>query len=542
MLSHVPTFDFGVVRWIVDSDLSPEQFEEITQFGETAASISRVLGQRGSIRKLAQLSHISEASKFRVSFLLRSTLRNDPGSQILKTLVQPPHLWELFQVVSFLNLTSLYREPLLPLIRCSDRMLQTINLFYLMSMFLSIMRDYDFATFYRDALEPCRGLAREIAESEPSRMELYRRSTPGSDFYIGMLMIFSSNSVQLQRIFLGLDVLKWMSPRLLTTIEHSKCIVLAARLVLTGLAERVYEPLSDWAARLPQHHIYFIESACQALRQQALTSHVKVPPTSVMTLFDIMLSTTRPEVGYLVPPLSRLLCDGAIMSNFDDFGYQQRLTASVCWLCHELHCSPPALYKTRIQALTILAHDEATCFQMAKISEFTAFIIQHLQDTESSLIALNWAFFREYTKYPRVIYEILSSPPGTKLAEISRCDCNAILKKFFEFSIDVWKTQNNSIIEKFCDVMTPLLGRVTCIVRARRTMFKDDEILIQLVEDYGKTIIELAAPGAEKFIEAFGKHMEMSDWKDEAQRRSPRARKETPKSPSQSIEREMLPV
>jgi hypothetical protein len=230
------------------------------------------------------------------------------------------------------------------------------------------------------------------------------------------------------------------------------------------------------------------------------------------------------------------------MSNFYDVIYQQRLTASVCWLCQELHCSPPALYKTRIQALTILAHDEMTCFQMAKISEFTAFIIHHLQDTESSLIALNWAFFREYSKYPRVIYEILNSPLGMKLAEISRSDCNTILKKFFEFSINLWRTQSSSIVEKFCDVMTPLLGRVTCIVRARKTMFKDDERLIQLVEDYGKTIIELAAPGAEKFIEAFGKHMEMSDWKDEAQRRSPRARKDTQKMFSQLIEKEMLPV
>jgi hypothetical protein len=542
MLGGGSTSDFGFVRRLIDSNLSPEQFEEIAQFEETAAAISRVLGEPESVQKLTGLSHVSEASKFRVSFLLRSTLRNDPSSQLLMTLVQPPDLRGLFHIVSFLNLTSRYREPLLPLVRCSDRMLQTINLFYLISMFLSIMRDYDFAAFYRDALELCRGLARQIAESEPSRLEMYRRSTPGSDFYIAMLMIFFSDSVQLQRIFLGLDVLTWMSPRLLTTIEHSKCIVLAARLVLTGLAERVYEPLSDWAANLPQHHVYFIESACQALRQQALTSHVKVPPTSVMTLFDIMLSTTRPEVGYLVLPLSRLLCDGDIMSDFYDVFYQQRLTASVCWLCQELHISPPALYKTRIQALTILAHDEMTCFQMAKISEFTAFIIQHLQDTESSLIALNWAFFREYTKYPRVIYEILNSPLGTKLAEISRSDCNAILKKFFEFSIDLWKTQSNSIVEKFCDVMTPLLGRVTCIVRARRTMFKDDERLIQLVEDYGKTMIELTAPGAEKFIEAFGKHMEINDWKDDASRKNSRVRKDTQKMFSQMIEKEMLPI
>jgi hypothetical protein len=450
-------------------------------------------------------------------------------------------LREFFHFVSFLNLTSHYREPLLPLVRCSDRMLQTINLFYLMSMFLSIMRDYDFATFYRDALEPCRELAHKIAESEPSRLALYRKSTPGSDFYIALLMIFSSHSVQLQRIFLGLDVLKWMSPRLLTTIEHSKCIVLAARLVLTALAERIYEPLSDWAAALPQHHVYFIESACQALRRQALTSHVKVPPTSVMSLLDIMLSTTRPEVGYLVLPLSRLLCNGAIMSNFYEVFYQERLTASVCWLCHELHDSPPALYKTRIQALAILGHNEMTCFQMAKISEFTEFIIKRLQDTESSLIALNWAFFREFTKYPRVIYEILSSPHGTTLAEISRSNCNAILKKFFEFSINLWKTQSGSIVEKFCEVMTPLLGRVTCIVRARRTMFRDDEGLIQLVEDYGKTIVELAAPGAEKFIEAFGKHMEMSDWKEEAPRRGLKAKKDSQKRLSQLIEKEMLP-
>jgi hypothetical protein len=151
---------------------------------------------------------------------------------------------------------------------------------------------------------------------------------------------------------------------------------------------------------------------------------------------------------------------------------------------------------------------------MSTIPEFSEIVIRHLTDTDSSRIHLNWEFFREFVKYPRVIGHILSLPVGHSLIAISNSDSPPILKKFFEFVIDLWTSQPVDVIEKFCDVSLPALGRLTCILKTRKSMFKDDDKLCQLIETFGKTILELAPPGAHKFIEAFARHFESGDAND----------------------------
>jgi hypothetical protein len=63
--------------------------------------------------------------------------------------------------------------------------------------------------------------------------------------------------------------------------------------------------------------------------------------------------------------------------------------------------------------------------------------------------------------------------------------------------------------------MLPALGQITCLLKGRRTMFKDDASLVKLIEDYALAIVELEAPRAEKFIDAFSKHMDLTEIGDE---------------------------
>jgi hypothetical protein len=138
-----------------------------------------------------------------------------------------------------------------------------------------------------------------------------------------------------------------------------------------------------------------------------------------------------------------------------------------------------------------------------------------------------------------VLTELLGSSVGEILIGIVGSDSNEVLKKFFEWSIELWTMRNQEIVELFCELMMPTIGRVAGMFRIRRTMFRGDERLVHLIERYAKAITELTAPGAERFMEAFGKHM---DPKEDvgSKRGSTMSRRNTQRILSAAIEKELL--
>jgi hypothetical protein len=170
--------------------------------------ISQILNNTQVIHQLTNLSQISESYRFRGSFLLSSIFRNDSSTPLAKTLLHPQNLKAFHRTVSAVNLTSLHRIALLPINRDQNRLNQTINRLYLLSTLLSVMRDCQNCHWYRDAIEQCGDLSREIGEVLLSRADQFRPAEPNSDSYSAMLMIFSLQSIQLSRMLLGYDFLK----------------------------------------------------------------------------------------------------------------------------------------------------------------------------------------------------------------------------------------------------------------------------------------------------------------------------------------------
>jgi hypothetical protein len=258
-----------------------------------------------------------------------------------------------------------------------------------------------------------------------------------------------------------------------------------------------------------------------------------------MFLFDAFLATKRPEVEGLILPLAKLLCDSAVIADFSGQSYQQHLTASVCWLCQELPNVSPAIYRVRMHALELFADDPQICHNMSRLPGFSLFMVSHLSDAESSIIAVNWRFFTKYTTHPTVIQTILNSPVGPKLALIASSESPPVLKKFLEFSLALWRRQGPDVIEKFCDLLMPSLGKIAGVVRTRRSLFRGDERMLQLIEDYTRAIMALEAPGAERFIEGFAKHLESDTGLGEQKGFVARLRWGSARRPSNIIERQL---
>jgi hypothetical protein len=378
------------------------------------------------------------------------------------------------------------------------------------------MRERSGAPWYEEGLEACRVLSFEVAGFVGAHTEALRAARPGSPFYTVVVMLFSAHSVQLPALILGNAFLRWISPRLLARVEHSPLGLLAAQAFFHGLMEQAYEPLGEWVMAIPRHVASFIASACAVIRHHGRARHVRVPGHPIVSLFDAALSSSRADVGLLVLPLGRLLADSEVISDFADSAYQHRLQASVCWLCEGLWRAPPNLYKCRMNALLAMAHDEATCLKMAQVGVFLPCLIGKLADADPACMPVNWDFFRKYAGYPRVLHEVLSYLLATsQLTQIIGSDSNEVLRRFFEWSIDVWKNSSAEIVVMFSDVVMPCSGRIGCILKARRTMFKDDERLGQLIEEYAMTLVELETPGTEKLLDAFTKHLAIEESKDD---------------------------
>jgi hypothetical protein len=295
-------------------------------------------------------------------------------------------------------------------------------------------------------------------------------------------------------------------------VEHSRVVVPAARTLLTAIADHVYEPLAEWVSDLPPHALAFIDSACSALRNHALACAVRVPAPALFSLLEVVLSADRDDVGALVLPLSRTLADRRVMSGFAGAAYQEKLSATACWMCTGLPRVSQTIYRAQMRALTLLAHNENICWVLFRhAAGFPAFVVGHLTESEPQVMHLNWGFFRGWTGHTKVLVELLKSPVAKELAGIVSSDSNLVLKEFFQWAINLWRTGGPTIVALFCEIMMPTIGRVTGMFRLRRSMFKGDERLVQLIEDYAKSIAEVSVPGAEKFIEAFGKHMDSKD-------------------------------
>jgi hypothetical protein len=78
-LSAAASYDFSLVRGIVDADLGAQQFDEVMRFtingSQASAFISHIVNSASAIRRLLAIAQISEAHCFRASFLLSAVLR-----------------------------------------------------------------------------------------------------------------------------------------------------------------------------------------------------------------------------------------------------------------------------------------------------------------------------------------------------------------------------------------------------------------------------------------------------------------------------------
>jgi hypothetical protein len=122
-----------------------------------------IISDPSAISQLSLFAQNSDSCRFRVALLLDAIIRHSPRLEMLRSLANLPSGDIFHKVVRWLNIMSLWREELLPLIPDVSPDFQNVNRFYLYSSFFAIMGDCRGFPFFRDALETCRDLCQKVA-------------------------------------------------------------------------------------------------------------------------------------------------------------------------------------------------------------------------------------------------------------------------------------------------------------------------------------------------------------------------------------------
>jgi hypothetical protein len=195
----------------------------------------------------------------------------------------------------------------------------------------------------------------------------------------------------------------------------------------------------------------------------------------------------------------------------------------------------------QIQVLELFVESNKICDRMAEVQGFSNFIVSRLSDTESTTSPLTWRFFTKFAAYSSVFHRILRSPAGKTLAQLAASKYTPVLKRFLEFSIDVMRNQKPESIKEFHELLTPSLGKLACIFRARRSLFHGDDRMLQLMDDYARAILHLGTNIAEELTGAFMKHINAHvDPPTEGKGSGSRSQRGRQRSASQVFRREIL--
>jgi hypothetical protein len=447
-------------------------------------------------------------------------LKSDPQSPLLSALLGPATVTEFYAVVSFLNLVSEQRQTLLPIVSSSPGLL-TVTRLYLVSVLISIMRECLASDFSRSVLSAARDLAGQVAAFVRSDGDSLRHAPENSDEAIAMLMIFHGHSATVQRLLLGPDFFGWMSKlslRQLTMIEHSAGLRAASDVFLLSLKTGKIEKLEQFLAELSPAMLSFLKSICNCIGAHAKECGIRLTGETLLPLFETVIGSENPDIAGLMPPLASILASNDIIQNWDDTMYLRGLLNVLTKLCRGITDSATGLFRVRIRALNVFAQTGRSCWAMSQVAGFNLAFVKHLSEPEPSVFEQNWMFFERFTKYAKVLDEFFkkngSEPAqaGLELAALVDGDNPKVLKKWVRFLIrflkpDATVESSPAAVVAWCEVLVEKLSRVSILITKRATRFKDDEIMIVLLEELLSALLNITIPGTQGFLGKIQEHL-----------------------------------
>jgi hypothetical protein len=153
---------------------------------------------------------------------------------------------------------------------------------------------------------------------------------------------------------------------------------------------------------------------------------------------------------------------------------------------------------------------------MSQVPGFSLEIVRHLSDGEPSVFELNWMFFQNFTKYSKVLDEFFkksgstASAAGQELANLVDGENLLVLKKWVRFTTWVLKPPpgrgpvSQAVTVAWCGVLVEKLSRISILITQRHARFKDDEVMVQMLEELLSALLRV---DVEEFVGKIQEHL-----------------------------------
>jgi hypothetical protein len=351
-------------------------------------------------------------------------------------------------------------------------------------------------------------MCQDVAQFLTANADSIRNAPVDSPEYRALEMVLASGSAHVQRILLGPAFPVWMSlgpprPDLVRLMITYVAMDIPARMLIRGISTLDTPTVSQ----LTPSVISYLCAILQYCYDHAREKGLRMQGSPFLHLFEIASTTTEVIIAPLLIPIAKIVRSSDVIWDFDDFDFQldlRRITGKLC--TQTASGEEVTLYPLRIQALAILAANEETCLSMIQDNTFAVRVLALLSSPELTLLRKTWLFFDELARFPRTVSQLVMKGPKL-ITAILNTDNNWVMRKFLDFSIHVWVDLGPGAGKLFCQALIGGVGRISCIYKTRRVLFKDDESLVQLVERYYETLTQLEIPGTEDFLSAVARHI-----------------------------------
>jgi hypothetical protein len=217
----------------------------------------------------------------------------------------------------------------------------------------------------------------------------------------------------------------------------------------------------------------------------------RISGLTILGLFEAVC--LRPHLGLvqIIVPLAEILSSEDAISDYYEEAYRMKLSPILQVLCDVLTLSDEdRWYPVRVQALTLFTSDEALCKMMINVETMSTELVRRLASPDWTVFTRTWVFFRGLTSFASPARSLILKDQSTTkaLVNIINTESTDVLRNFLEWSVRIWTTLTPDAQAAFCQAMLTGTGRISCIYRTRRVLFRDDPFMIMLVEKYYDTI------------------------------------------------------
>ena len=496
--SHM--FELSMLMQLMECQLTAAQLCELMTKKVDGKLFVNVLDEPGNayiLKTIFPVAYRSLNYAHRVSLFVHAIFQYDKQCKLEE--VWNPHgdLVRFRQLVVLLSFTTDARVWILPLLGNEVQKADMINLVYFLSMFLEVMKNYQGATYYIEAMAKLREVSYELATAlkDPN----FRLSIRNNQ--LALLMLLACDSRQIHRMLLGEDFLVWLNE-----MSQRKEGVIAIQSIIHGPAMRSalmlflqvgYTYMRQVVPTMTSYLSSLITAICDTIRGYRSQSPIKIRGQKVLQTLEACMERTSIVTIRTSMSLAALLLDPNFIENLSETSSFQLIGEALGKLCATITGEDTELYQWQMRLLAMFVSDVRCAMAMVNTKGFASVLVTFIDSLDPITFNLTWQIIDSLATEEhamRILFKCKEFPAAVvtipnkivndqvTMARDPASNRRSLLK-FLKFSTRALNFPG-VVSTTYGDLMVPCIGSVVRLYKGRKLVFENDHVTIKALEDF----------------------------------------------------------